>query len=107
MFKVPPVPGHASAEEFLGYIGPSSKAVSTTMEISTSEAVVATPARKSIIVQPFGSIWLSVGKPAVANECLYLGAYTIFGLDLYENVPVYLLAEAGTVSVHVLQLAQS
>jgi len=108
---VPPTfrfPGHASAEELLSFIAPSTHSASQLLSVGavTAVTVVAPPSRKTIIIQPYSDVWLNIGAPAVANQCLKLQAFSMIGIDLFPNVDVSLLSAAGTVSVFVVQLAQ-
>lgn len=103
----PPIPGHGSTDELLGYMTPSAGAQQTLLSVTTSTLIPPVPYRKTVIIQPQAAIWLSVGTPVVAGQCLQLPAFSMFGLDLYSNVPVYVEAVSGTAPICVVQLSQA
>jgi hypothetical protein len=103
----PPVPGHGNTDELLGFMAPSASAHQSIVNVDVSTEIAAVPYRKTIIIQPQAAIWLSIGTHAVAGQCLQLPAFSMFGVDVYSNVPVYAMAVSGIAPVCVVQLSQA
>lgn len=93
-------------EEYLRISAPATRCVGTVLPIGiVSQQIPAILARKTFIIQNYGDVWINFGgSVAVPNQCLFLGAGAMFGLDIVSGVPVSIVSHAGTVNVYILQI---
>lgn len=109
MVGIPMTPGRASAEEILSYIGPAVDAITDVYAVSStgSTPIISPKSRKAIIIQPSVNIWLSIGSSeAVPQQCLFIPAYAIFGVDGYPSLKVSMRGETASGNVVITQLIQ-
>ena len=109
MVGIPMTPGRASAEEVLSYIGPAVDAITDVYDVSStgSTPIIAPRSRKTVIIQPSINIWLSIGSDeAIPQQCLFIPAYAIFGVDGYPSLKISMRGESASGNVVITQLIQ-